>query len=93
MSLKRLILIVFLCISDHHNQDRSEDKATSTSKGKQSSPLPEPLPVTCPFQHLHKWDVEKTLNVSDASGSLEFQHGMLKVVISEGIVYRSVLID
>ncbi|KAK3703275.1 hypothetical protein RRG08_059538 [Elysia crispata] len=79
-------------LQDHHNQDRSEDKATSTSKGKQSSPLPEPLPVTCPFQHLHKWDVEKTLNVSDASGSLEFQHGMLKVVISEGIVYRFVTV-
>ncbi|GFR71115.1 chromosome 5 open reading frame 34 [Elysia marginata] len=78
---------------DHHHQNSSEDKPTTASKGKQSSPLPMPLPVTCPFQHLHKWDAEKTLDVSDVTGSLEFQHGMLKVVISEGIVYRSVLYE
>ncbi|RUS75538.1 hypothetical protein EGW08_016706, partial [Elysia chlorotica] len=80
---------------EHHNQhpsEVSERPKTTAPVEKQLSPLPAPLPVTCPFQHLHKWDAEKTLDVSDAAGSLEFQHGMLKVVISEGIVYRFVTV-
>lgn len=77
---------------EHNQQDSPRKQHTKESKGKQCSALPLPLPVTCPFQHLHKWDAEKTLDVSDVSGSLEFQHGMLKVVISEGIVYRFVTV-
>ncbi|GFO08764.1 hypothetical protein PoB_003526900 [Plakobranchus ocellatus] len=79
---------------DTQQQEQAKNTAAppikGKSKGKQLSPVPIPLPLTCPFQHLHRWDADKTLDVTDLSGSLEFQHGMLKVVISEGIVYRFV---
>ncbi|BFZ00322.1 hypothetical protein BsWGS_03360 [Bradybaena similaris] len=52
--------------------------------------VPFPLPVTCPFQHTHRWmsndsgdeDEDSTTNMG------EFQHGRFKVVVSEGVVYR-----
>ncbi|CAG5127712.1 unnamed protein product, partial [Candidula unifasciata] len=51
--------------------------------------VPSPLPVTCPLQHRHKWmSNEIRDDDEDSTSSGEFQHGRLKVVISEGVVYR-----
>ncbi|XP_050398660.2 uncharacterized protein C5orf34 homolog [Patella vulgata] len=43
--------------------------------------LPLPQPLTCPFQHLHRW--------STGHGE-EFQSGRLSVVMADGVIYRLV---
>lgn len=54
--------------------------------------VPPPLPLNCPFQHLHTW---QSLTDSEESGAKtsfsEFKQARLKIIMMEGVVYRYVL--
>ncbi|XP_053404672.1 uncharacterized protein C5orf34 homolog [Mercenaria mercenaria] len=56
------------------------------------SQLPQPLPLSCPGQHLHKMHVKKTYD--DGKNPLEdpttFSQGRLKVLLIDGVIYRIV---
>ncbi|PVD19073.1 hypothetical protein C0Q70_21632 [Pomacea canaliculata] len=51
--------------------------------------VPPPLPLNCPFQHLHTW---QSLTDSEESGAKtsfsEFKQARLKIIMMEGVVYR-----
>ncbi|KAH9488313.1 hypothetical protein Btru_063764 [Bulinus truncatus] len=48
---------------------------------------PHPLPLFCPYQHKHRM-LQNVESPQDQDSAGDFQHGRLKVVLSEGIVYR-----
>lgn len=53
-------------------------------------PLPTPLPLTCPAQHLHK--LQSSYIYDDEKNSLDnlttFKQGRLKVLMVEGVIFR-----
>ncbi|XP_070213066.1 uncharacterized protein C5orf34-like [Littorina saxatilis] len=53
---------------------------------------PAPLPLTCPFQHLHAWQPHRHDDDHEDQGQelSEFKQGQFKVIMMEGIVYRFV---
>ena len=56
-----------------------------------STTLPTPVPLTCPFQHEHHRELTEATEEmpSEHNSSVGyFSHGRLKIVITEGIVYR-----
>ncbi|KAL8609668.1 hypothetical protein ACOMHN_049748 [Nucella lapillus] len=63
------------------------------------SPVVSPLPLACPFQHLHQWQNLHGDNddndgddgrLSSAESISPFKQGQLKVLMMEGVVYRFV---
>ncbi|KAK7489354.1 hypothetical protein BaRGS_00019462 [Batillaria attramentaria] len=55
------------------------------------SPSATPLPLTCPFQHLHAWQPHHHDDQGAGQGYIsEFKQGQLKVIMMEGVVYRFV---
>lgn len=54
------------------------------------SQLPQPLPLSCPGQHLHKIQSKKTYD--DGKDPMQdpttFAQGRLKVLLIDGVIYR-----
>ena len=49
-----------------------------------------PLPLSCPFQHLHAWQPYDHDDEIQGQGLSEFKQGQFHVIMMEGVVYRSV---
>ncbi|XP_076454102.1 uncharacterized protein LOC143289122 isoform X1 [Babylonia areolata] len=60
------------------------------------SSLASPVPLTCPFQHLHQWQSGAREGEGEGDPHLsgdpvsQFRQGQLKVLLMEGVVYRFV---
>jgi hypothetical protein len=48
----------------------------------QVSPVTLPVPLVCPFQHLHTWQPP------EGQGHAEFKQGQFKVIMMDGVIYR-----
>ncbi|KAI8770556.1 hypothetical protein BgiBS90_028442 [Biomphalaria glabrata] len=70
-----------LTVSTHFKPSANECSFTT---------VPFPLPLLCPYQHKHKmlFASFQADQSEDQHTSGDFQHGKLKMIISEGVVYR-----
>ncbi|XP_055868957.1 uncharacterized protein LOC106057163 isoform X2 [Biomphalaria glabrata] len=70
-----------LTVSTHFKPSANECSFTT---------VPSPLPLLCPYQHKHKvlFASFQADQSEDQHTSGDFQHGKLKMIISEGVVYR-----
>ncbi|XP_005100231.2 uncharacterized protein C5orf34 homolog [Aplysia californica] len=81
-------------IPAHPSLQHFQSTASSVKLNKKNchiTTVPAPISLTCPFQHEHKREPvhePEEVNGQGSSSVGEFHHGRLKIIISEGIVYR-----
>ena len=82
---------IFYAVDGNEMKKKKEPTNQLYSKEKcDICPLPVPLPLTCPAQHLYKLQTNYILD--DDKSSLEnlttFKQGRLKVLMVEGVIFR-----